>query len=87
MRRILMAGVRFYQLAISPWMGSNCRFSPTCSRYMMEALQEHGSAVGLYLGIKRLLKCHPFHPGGFDPVPPAVHSPRWQGVSDPVNRR
>jgi putative component of membrane protein insertase Oxa1/YidC/SpoIIIJ protein YidD len=50
-------------------------------------LREHGSAMGLYLGFKRLLKCHPFHPGGFDPVPPATPPQRWQMVSDQVDRR
>lgn len=87
MRKILMAMVRLYQLAMSPWLGSCCRFSPTCSHYMMEALREHGSAMGLYLGFKRLLKCHPFHPGGVDPVPPATPPQRWQMVSDQVDRR
>jgi putative membrane protein insertion efficiency factor len=82
-----MAGVRFYQLAISPWLGSSCRFSPTCSHYMMDALREHGSGVGLILGFKRLLKCHPFHPGGIDPVPPAGSLQRWHLVADPVDRR
>lgn len=61
--------VRFYQLAISPWMGSNCRFHPTCSNYMLGALYTHGLIKGLYLGIKRILRCHPWGGSGFDPVP------------------
>ncbi|WP_313374113.1 membrane protein insertion efficiency factor YidD [Chishuiella sp.] len=61
--------VRFYQLAISPWMGSNCRYQPTCSSYMIEALKEHGLIKGLYLGIKRILRCHPWGGHGYDPVP------------------
>lgn len=61
--------VRFYQLAISPWLGSNCRYSPTCSHYMIEALRTHGLIKGLYLGIKRILRCHPWGGSGYDPVP------------------
>lgn len=80
MRRFLMAGVRLYQLAISPWLGAHCRFSPTCSVYMLEALRTHGSWNGLILGLRRILKCHPFHPGGFDPVPPAKVSRAWPGM-------
>ena len=61
--------VRFYQLAISPWMGGNCRFTPTCSSYMLDALRTHGLIKGLYLGSKRILRCHPWGGSGFDPVP------------------
>jgi len=61
--------VRFYQLAISPWLGNNCRYSPTCSNYMLEALRMHGLIKGLYLGTKRILKCHPWGGSGYDPVP------------------
>ncbi|HAD79814.1 membrane protein insertion efficiency factor YidD [Empedobacter falsenii] len=61
--------VRFYQLAISPWMGSNCRFQPTCSSYMIEALKEHGLLKGLWLGTKRIGRCHPWGGHGYDPVP------------------
>ena len=61
--------VRFYQLAISPWMGSNCRFQPTCSSYMIEALKEQGLLKGLWLGTKRIGRCHPWGGHGYDPVP------------------
>jgi len=61
--------VRFYQLAISPWLGSNCRYSPTCSQYMLGALRTHGLIKGLYLGTKRILRCHPWGGSGYDPVP------------------
>ncbi len=61
--------VRFYQLTISPLLGSNCRYQPTCSNYMMEALKTHGLIKGLYLGAKRILRCHPWGGSGYDPVP------------------
>lgn len=69
MRSVLIALVRLYQYAISPWLGRSCRFHPTCSAYMIEALQRHGVVRGLWLGIRRIGRCHPFHPGGVDPVP------------------
>ncbi|CUB06320.1 MAG: membrane protein insertion efficiency factor YidD [Tepidiphilus sp.] len=69
MRRLLMALIRGYQLAISPWLGRNCRFHPTCSQYTLEAIERHGALKGLWLGLRRVLRCHPFHPGGHDPVP------------------
>jgi putative membrane protein insertion efficiency factor len=69
MRRLLMALIRGYQLAISPWLGRNCRFHPTCSQYTLEAIERHGALKGLWLGLRRALRCHPFHPGGHDPVP------------------
>ena len=61
--------VRFYQLAISPWLGSNCRYQPTCSAYMIEALKEHGLLKGLWLGTKRIGRCHHWGGHGYDPVP------------------
>ena len=61
--------VRFYQLAISPWLGSNCRYQPTCSAYMIDALKEHGLLKGLWLGTKRIGRCHPWGGHGYDPVP------------------
>ena len=66
MLRIL---IRIYQLTISPMLGNCCRFYPSCSDYALEALKVHGSARGLWLTVKRLVKCHPWHRGGFDPVP------------------
>ena len=61
--------VRAYQLLISPFLGRSCRFHPCCSDYALEALQRHGVPHGLWLVIKRVASCHPWHPGGFDPVP------------------
>lgn len=66
---MLIAIIKFYKYFISPLLGSNCRFYPSCSSYSLEALQRHGAAIGFYLTLKRLLKCHPFHEGGIDPVP------------------
>ncbi len=61
--------VRFYQLAISPWLGSSCRYSPTCSHYMIDAVNEWGPLKGFWLGIKRIGRCHPWGSDGYDPVP------------------
>ncbi len=61
--------VRLYQWGISPLIGKNCRFLPTCSAYTIEALQKHGAIKGSYLGIKRILRCHPWGGSGYDPVP------------------
>jgi putative membrane protein insertion efficiency factor len=66
---MLIAIIKFYKYFISPLLGSNCRFYPSCSSYSLEALQRHGAIIGSYLTVKRLLKCHPFHQGGIDPVP------------------
>lgn len=68
-RWCLMCLVRAYQLVIGPFFGHHCRFEPTCSHYSLQALKSHGVIRGLWLSLRRLLKCHPFHPGGFDPVP------------------
>lgn len=72
--RILVTGVllrliRVYQVTLSPWVGRQCRFHPTCSHYALEAIARHGPIAGSGLAIRRLLKCHPFHPGGVD-LPP-----------------
>ncbi len=69
MRELVIAVLRFYKLAISPLLPSACRFRPTCSEYMMEAVERHGVVRGIFLGIKRIGRCHPFHAGGMDPVP------------------
>jgi putative membrane protein insertion efficiency factor len=63
--------IRIYQYAISPFLGSNCRFYPSCSHYMLEAIETHGLLKGIALGSRRILKCHPWHEGGIDPVPAA----------------
>ncbi|HDR14903.1 MAG TPA: membrane protein insertion efficiency factor YidD [Desulfobacteraceae bacterium] len=69
MRRILLALIRFYQICLSPLKGPSCRFYPTCSEYSFQAIRQYGILRGVYLGCKRLAKCHPFHPGGYDPLP------------------
>lgn len=66
---LIIGLVRFYQLAISPWLGKSCRYSPTCSQYMIEAVKEWGVFKGFWLGIKRLGTCHPWGGEGYDPVP------------------
>ncbi|MGL4448781.1 membrane protein insertion efficiency factor YidD [Shewanella sp.] len=62
--------IRGYQIIISPLLGPRCRFNPTCSHYAIEAIKVHGTAKGCWFALKRILKCHPLHPGGSDPVPP-----------------
>ncbi|QKQ24542.1 membrane protein insertion efficiency factor YidD [Candidatus Ruthia endofausta] len=69
MRYLLLMPIKFYQLFISPLLGFNCRFQPTCSQYAYDAIQVHGFFKGLGLSLKRIGKCHPWHDGGFDPVP------------------
>jgi len=69
LQKFLIGGVRFYQRAISPLTPPSCRFTPTCSAYALEALQRYGAARGSWLAIRRLLRCHPFCKGGYDPVP------------------
>lgn len=69
MKTILLFLLRVYKLGISPFLGQNCRFFPSCSDYAAEAVREYGAAKGSILAAKRLGKCHPWHPGGFDPVP------------------
>jgi len=70
-RRLLIALVKGYRLLLSPWIGSACRFTPTCSLYAIEALEKHGAASGSYLTLARLARCHPWCQGGHDPVPAA----------------
>ena len=78
MQRLLMATVRGYRLFLSPWLGSACRFEPTCSAYSLQALEQHGAAVGSYLTLRRLVRCHPWCDGGHDPVPQQPAVPRAQ---------
>ena len=68
-RRLFILPIRFYQAAISPMLGPKCRFQPTCSHYMVEAIEEWGVLKGGWLGLKRIFKCHPWGPWGHDPVP------------------
>ncbi len=65
----LLLLIRAYQLAISPMLGNRCRFHPSCSEYSMEALKRHGLFRGSWLAVRRVGSCHPWHPGGYDPVP------------------
>ncbi|MFV9474175.1 membrane protein insertion efficiency factor YidD [Advenella sp. RU8] len=69
-KKILIAPIRFYRYFLSPWIGRSCRFTPTCSEYMIEAIETHGAAKGLYLGTNRICRCNPWCQGGHDPVPP-----------------
>jgi len=69
-QRLLIGLVRGYRLLLSPWLGSACRFEPTCSAYALQALQQHGAATGSYLTLRRLVRCQPWCAGGHDPVPP-----------------
>lgn len=68
MRELVVALLRFYKRWISPLLPSACRFHPTCSEYMRQAVEKRGVWRGVYLGLRRLAKCHPFHAGGYDPV-------------------
>ncbi|MGZ8469806.1 MAG: membrane protein insertion efficiency factor YidD [Gemmatirosa sp.] len=67
--RALMFGVRVYQVGLSPILGGQCRYYPSCSAYALEALERHGAARGAWLAVRRIGRCHPFRPGGYDPVP------------------
>jgi uncharacterized protein len=69
MRTIALLPLRFYKRFLSPLLPPMCRFDPTCSIYMMQAIEKHGTLRGLWLGLRRLARCHPFNPGGWDPVP------------------
>ena len=69
MKRILLALIRGYQYVFRPMLGRNCRFVPSCSEYAMEAIERHGALYGSWLALKRIGRCHPWHPGGYDPVP------------------
>jgi putative membrane protein insertion efficiency factor len=65
-----LALIRTYQLVVSPWTGASCRFSPSCSTYAYQAIETHGVVRGTALAARRLIRCHPWNPGGIDPVPP-----------------
>ena len=68
MKKIMILLIRGYQIFLSPLLGSNCRFIPTCSQYAIEAIRKYGALKGGWMSIKRICKCHPWHPGGYDPV-------------------
>lgn len=69
-QRLLVGLIRVYQVALSPFVGNQCRFTPTCSQYAREAVEQHGALKGSWMAIRRVSRCHPWHPGGHDPVPP-----------------
>ncbi len=72
MRALLILLVRGYRVLISPLLGPRCRFYPSCSQYALEALERHGALHGAWLAVRRVLRCHPWHPGGVDPVPDGI---------------
>ncbi len=74
MKSFVTAIIRFYRRRISPLKGPTCIYYPTCSEYTLEAVERYGVPTGLWLGLKRLLRCHPYHRGGFDPVPDLHHT-------------
>jgi len=74
-QKTLVVLVKGYRLLLSPWLGSSCRFEPTCSAYSLQALQQHGAVKGSYLTLYRLARCHPWCHGGFDPVPSSALRP------------
>jgi len=74
MRRILILLISAYQACLSPFLGNRCRFYPSCSSYAQQAIAEHGVIKGSWLALHRLSKCHPWHEGGLDPVPPCTHT-------------
>ena len=81
--RVLVALIAGYRRFVSPLLAPRCRFEPSCSAYALEAVRSHGALRGSWLAVRRVGRCHPFHPGGFDPVPPARqgHLPRPEGAS------
>ena len=81
--RLLVAILRGYQRLVSPLLGPRCRFAPSCSAYAVEALTTHGALRGTWLAMRRVARCHPFHPGGHDPVPPARSSSATMGALRP----
>lgn len=69
LKKVFLSCISFYRRFISPYKPPACRFNPSCSLYTYQAIEKYGTIKGIYLGVKRILKCHPFHPGGYDPIP------------------
>ena len=96
-RSILLGAISLYRLTLSGWLGGQCRFSPTCSRYAEEAIRAHGAIKGSFLMVRRVLRCNPFGRGGFDPVPPerghkptsgrSSHSPYDTAIQSVMGRK
>jgi hypothetical protein len=80
MRTLLIGLIQLYRWFLSPMLGPNCRYYPTCSCYTQESISRHGALRGSWLGARRILRCHPWHPGGYDPVPEVV-PPIWKRTS------
>lgn len=74
MQKILIGFIRGYRYLLSPWLGNHCRFHPSCSQYAAAAIETHGTPRGLWLAMWRLARCHPWHAGGYDPVPPVART-------------
>ena len=87
-RAVLIALVKGYRLLLSPWLGSGCRFTPSCSLYSLQALERHGAGAGTYLTLARLVRCHPWCDGGHDPVPERLEAPGWYtGLVSPSSKK
>ena len=82
--RLLLALITLYRWTLSPLLGPRCRFHPSCSHYTFDAIRTHGALRGSWLGLRRLARCHPWHPGGYDPVPPARCCNSLSHAHDPV---
>jgi len=86
MRRLLLLLLRGYRFALSPWLGNQCRFAPTCSQYAIDAIERFGAWRGGLLAARRILRCHPWHAGGWDPVPAAGSCGARQATAPDVQR-
>jgi len=82
--RILLLGIRLYQLLLSPLLGQSCRFSPSCSRYTAACIETHGALRGSWFGLRRIARCHPFHPGGYDPPPAGAANTQASLAASPL---
>jgi putative membrane protein insertion efficiency factor len=85
-RAALIGLVKGYRLLLSPWLGSSCRFTPSCSAYSLQALEQHGAAAGSYLTLARLVRCHPWCDGGHDPVPAPPHQ-LFSHLLSPIHKK
>ena len=83
---VLMLLVSAYRRFVSPLLGPTCRFEPSCSAYSLEALRVHGALRGSWLTVRRIARCHPFHPGGYDPVPPPQGTPEKYEIPEGADR-